>query len=244
MTFVENMNAHFTVLQQAELMLRIVVAAICGGFIGIERSRRFKDAGVRTHCLVACAAATLMIISKYGFADLELAVGGTFSGTRGADPARIAAQIVSGISFLGVGVIYRDRSNATRGLTTAAGIWAVAGVGMAFGAGLYFIGLFATVFVLLIQILTHRFAFGKDKFLAANLHLIMEDDKDSVHAVYEQLEREKVVILHSNVIRSEDGTLNVEMVLRFPSRKNLQAMVNALLAFSEVKSVRLNEEEA
>ena len=103
--------------------------------MGLERTRRFKDAGVRTHCLVACTAAIMMILSKYGFAEMEVA-GTFFSGTRGTDPARIAAQIVSGISFLGVGIIYRDKHYSTKGLTTAAGIWAVAGIGMCIGAGL------------------------------------------------------------------------------------------------------------
>ena len=242
MTFVEILHSQFTLSQQLELMFRIVVAAICGGVIGIERSRRFKDAGVRTHALVACAAATLMIVSKYGFADLGMD-SDLFSGSRGADPARIAAQIVSGISFLGVGVIYRDRSNATRGLTTAAGIWAMAGVGMAIGAGMYWLGLFFTMFVLLLQLLTHHFVFGKDKFLPSTLEINMKDDKDVVRAVYQQLEKEEVVILQSDLKRLENDMLTAHMVLRFPTRKDLKAVTNALLAFPEVTDVRLNEEE-
>ena len=241
MTFVENMQSHFTLMQQLELALRIVVAAVCGGIIGIERSRRFKDAGVRTHALVACAAATLMIVSKYGFADLDMG-SETFLGGRGADPARIAAQIVSGISFLGVGVIYRDRSNSTRGLTTAAGIWAMAGIGMAIGAGMYWLGLFFTVFVLLLQLLTHHFAFGKDKFLPSTLEICMKDNKDTLHAVYRQLEKEQIVILQSDLER-EDDMLTARMILRFPTRKDLNAVTNALLTFPEVKHVRLNEED-
>lgn len=242
MTFVEMLQNHFTLPQQLELMLRIVVAAVCGWVIGIERSRRFKDAGVRTHALVACAAATLMIVSKYGFADVGLE-SDTFFGVRGADPARIAAQIVSGISFLGVGVIYRDRSNSTRGLTTAAGIWAMAGVGMAIGAGMYWLGLFFTVFVLLLQLLTHHFVFGKDKFLPSTLEIHMKDDKDTVHAVYRQLEREEVVILQSALKREEGDMLTARMILRFPTRKDLKAVTNTLLALPEVKYVNLNEEE-
>ena len=101
----------------------------CGSVIGLERSRRLKGAGIRTHSVVAAASCLLMIISKYGFTDLVVS-GMEFAGTKGADPSRIAAQIVSGVSFLGVGIIYRDVRYATKGLTTAAGIWAVAAIGM------------------------------------------------------------------------------------------------------------------
>ena len=79
----------------------------CAACIGFERSKRFKEAGVRTHIIVCCAAALIMIISKYGFADLTAADGAVYNGTRGADPARVAAQAVSGISFLGAGVIFK-----------------------------------------------------------------------------------------------------------------------------------------
>ena len=84
-----------------------------------------------------------MIVSKYGFADLTALDSANFHGTRGADPARVAAQVVSGISFLGAGVIFKNGS-AVKGLTTAAGIWATAGIGLALGSGMYFIGFAVT----------------------------------------------------------------------------------------------------
>ena len=89
-------------------MLRVLVSCVFGTVIGLERSRRLKDAGVRTHILVCCGAALFMIVSKYGFADLAAADGSLFPGTRGADSARVAAQVVSGISFLGAGVIFKN----------------------------------------------------------------------------------------------------------------------------------------
>ena len=171
MTFYARMLSNFTLMQWAELLLRIVVAAVCGWLVGVERSRRFKDAGVRTHCMVACTAALLMLISKYGFADLSSPENAALTGIRGIDPARIAAQVVSGVSFLGAGVIYRDRRFTTRGLTTAAGIWAVAGIGMAIGAGMYFVGIFATVFIICVQYITHRFNVGGDRYSDAGLEI-------------------------------------------------------------------------
>lgn len=102
---------------------RLVVAAICGGFIGYERSARLKNAGIRTHIIVALGAALAMLISKYGFYDLLQHPG------IGLDPSRIAAQIISGISFIGAGTIL-VRGAGVNGLTTAAGVWATAAVGI------------------------------------------------------------------------------------------------------------------
>ncbi len=131
-------------------IIRMIVASICGFLIGLERKNRAKEAGIRTHCVVACAAALMMIISKYGFSDTVVGA----NGMRGADGARIAAQVVSGIGFLGAGMIFVHKNTVT-GLTTAAGIWATSGVGMAIGAGMYVIGIAATAIIILVQILFH-----------------------------------------------------------------------------------------
>lgn len=132
-------------------VLRMVIAALCGCVIGLERKNRSKEAGIRTHCVVACASALIMVISKYGFADVTVGV----NGMRGADGARIAAQAVSGIGFLGAGMIFVHKNTVT-GLTTAAGIWATAGVGLAIGGGMYIIGIAATIIIVLAQVLLHR----------------------------------------------------------------------------------------
>ena len=226
MTFFERLNAAFTLQEYLELLLRIVVSAVCGGVVGIERSRRFKDAGVRTHSMVACSAALLMIISKYGFADLGVAES-YFAGTRGADPARIAAQIVSGISFLGVGIIYRDRHLATRGLTTAAGIWAVAGIGMAVGAGMYVVGLFATLFIVLLQFFMHRFAIGNDRYTGASLEIVLNDDTEAVKRLHETLDKWGVVVTQSAISR-EHGLISCNLDVKLPT-KELQRELSAFL---------------
>jgi len=126
-----------------EFLLRIILAGLCGLAIGYERKTRGKGAGVRTHMIVALASSLMMIISKFGFEDV------------GSDGSRVAAQIVSGIGFLGAGMIYVHR-NSISGLTTAAGIWATAGIGMAIGAGMYFIGIASTIVVLASQIFLHK----------------------------------------------------------------------------------------
>ena len=243
MTFFQALQGKFTLVQQLELMLRIAVAAVCGGIIGVERSRRFKDAGVRTHAMVAGAAATLMIISKYGFADLTDAAGMNFPGTRGADPARIAAQIVSGVSFLGVGVIYRDRRLATRGLTTAAGIWAVAGVGMAIGSGMYGIGLFSMLFMLVLQYLTHRLPLGQDRYITSRLEMTLQDDPALLDALLTRLREQHIQILESEMRRLEGGLMTCKMQIRAETSGNLDALSRTLIADARVRSVRLGEED-
>jgi len=125
----------------AGLILRLALATILGGAIGFERERRERAAGFRTHALVCVASALIMVVSTYGFPA-------PYDG--GLDPSRIAAQVVSGIGFLGAGVII-FRKNTVRGLTTAASVWAVSGVGLAVGGGLYAAGTVGALFMLLIQ---------------------------------------------------------------------------------------------
>lgn len=138
-----------TVIGQGELFARLAFAGFCGAIIGLERSIRRKDAGIKTHIILALGAALFMIVSQYGFADLSL------SPEYGADASRIASNIVTGVSFLCAGVIF-VRGASVKGLTTATGIWSTAGIGMAAGAGMYGITLFATLLILLIQILLNK----------------------------------------------------------------------------------------
>ena len=123
-----------------ELLLRILCAAMLGGLIGMEREYRAKEAGFRTHFLVGLGAAIFMILSKYGYDDVLKA------DLVRLDPSRIAAQVVSGIGFIGAGCIIFQR-HAVRGLTTAAGLWVTSAIGMACGTGMYVLAATATVMV-------------------------------------------------------------------------------------------------
>lgn len=132
-------------------IIRIFIAAACGFVIGMERKSRSKEAGIRTHTIVCMAAAIMMVVSKYGFSDQVP----NHDGVRGGDSARIAAQVVSGIGFLGAGIIFYKR-DFLHGLTTAAGIWATSGIGLAIGAGMLVIGVFSTIILVLLQVILHR----------------------------------------------------------------------------------------
>jgi putative Mg2+ transporter-C (MgtC) family protein len=126
-------------LSDAHVVLRLLVASVLGGAIGIERELRDREAGIRTHLLVSLGSALFTIISAYAFHSF-LASGATVVR---ADPTRIAAQIVTGIGFLGAGAIIRE-GLSVRGLTTAATLWVVAAIGMACGAGWYWAAVVTT----------------------------------------------------------------------------------------------------
>jgi putative Mg2+ transporter-C (MgtC) family protein len=124
-----------------DFVLRLVVAAVLGGVIGWDREYRAKEAGLRTHFLVALGSALMMIVSQHAFVDVLDRPG------YGLDPSRIAAQVVSGIGFIGAGTILIQKQ-FVRGLTTAAGLWATAGIGLAVGGGMYWIGVAAMLLTL------------------------------------------------------------------------------------------------
>ena len=127
-----------------EFILRIFVAALLGGLIGLEREYRAKEAGFRTHFLVALGSALFMIVSAYGFGDVPMN-----DMTHRWDVSRIAAQVVSGIGFIGAGtIIFRKQENVVSGLTTAAGVWVVAAIGLACGGGMYILATACTILVL------------------------------------------------------------------------------------------------
>lgn len=194
MTYAQEMWQFFTTSQNLDFLLRILCACVCGAAIGYERSKRFKEAGVRTHVIVCCAAALIMIVSKYGFVDLGNSATGFFPGTRGADPARIAAAVISGIGFLGAGAIFRNK-NAVKGLTTAAGLWATAGIGLAIGAGMYWLGIVTAVIICVMQYVMHRFTVGSDAFQDC----ILEFDVDN------ELEFQPLL---TEFVRSLDGQIS------------------------------------
>ena len=129
---------------ELEFILRIFIAAILGGAIGLEREYRDKAAGFRTHFLVALGSALFMIVSAYGFS------GATDAPDHRLDVSRVAAQVVSGIGFIGAGtIIFRKSENIVSGLTTAAGLWVTAAIGLACGGGMYVLSIGCTLMVLL-----------------------------------------------------------------------------------------------
>lgn len=206
-------------ITQLNFCLRIIAAAMCGCLIGYERSRRSKGAGVRTHMIIALSSALMMVVSKYGFVDM-LKLG--FN----ADASRIAAQIVTGIPFLGAGVIYvRQNQSSVQGLTTAAGILATCGIGMAFGAGLYLIALFGTILLLTLQYLLHRVLTGYDSSFAGEAILVGEATYDAAQTICNVFASYTVTIQKCRLKRLENGS--IEYRIHFKTTQDIPPQVLA-----------------
>ena len=221
------MFGHFSLLQYLDFLIRILVSCFCGACIGYERTKRLKEAGIRTHIIVCCAASLTMIISKYGFVDMSSATE-FVPGTHSTDPARLAAQIISGVSFLGAGIIFRNGSSV-RGLTTAAGIWATAAIGLAIGAGMYVIGLLGTLIIAAIQIIMHRFTIGTDSMMVGTISCRTEQPEQFRKALDEYVTKNKMQILATKVKFNEDGSETYQFTLRM----HVDTTVNDLLQFLE-----------
>ena len=202
-------------MEQLNFCLRIIAAATCGSIIGYERSRRSKGAGVRTHMVIALSSALMMVISKYGFLDM-LNLG--FN----ADVSRVASQIIAGIPFLGAGVIYiRQHHSSVQGLTTAAGILATGGIGMAWGAGLYVIALFSTLLLMILQFTLHKILIGYDSTFSGEAIIIADSDFDAEEMLCREFARFSISIQKSHINRLDDGRF--EFKINFKTTHDVNA---------------------
>ncbi|CAL1518915.1 MgtC/SapB family protein [Chitinophaga sp. MM2321] len=182
------------VLSPWETILRLVISAILGSLVGWDRQRKEGAAGLRTHMLVSVGSTLVMIVSTYGFEDIL--------GQRAVmlDPSRIAAQVISGIGFLGAGTILFLRQQVVKGLTTAAGLWSVAAVGLAVGSGLYLAAVFTTVIILLILAVVKPL---EKKFFKS----------EKLNAIYLVLDLQKVGLLEIEAIIKSKGIEITEMIM-------------------------------
>lgn len=220
------------VLVQLELLLRIVVAGVCGCLIGYERKNRLKEAGVRTHMIVALGSALIMIVSKYGFFDVvQQGVS--------VDPSRVAAQIVSGIGFLGAGMIF-VRRQAISGLTTAAGVWATAGIGMAIGAKLYVIGIASTVFVLFAQVILYK-EYSKWFHLprAEQISVVFTENNEAISFLQDRFAANHIEIINLKAERTEKDLLEVDLFVKLPQGYNPSRLMNLFRDNPHIKSIEL-----
>lgn len=189
-----------TVGLQLEFMARIVLSAICGMLIGWEREKRLKSAGLRTHMLVAMAASLMIIISKYGFLDI------VYLSSVQVDASRLAAGVVQAIGFLGAGVIFVKRDSIV-GVTTAAGLWATVGLGLAIGSGMYVLGVFGTFFILVIQLLIHKKEHKAFSTNTGSIQINLTKHDMTLEEVKIKLEAFHITIRNIAMAHDEDGDL-------------------------------------
>ena len=206
-----------------DITLRLLIAMLLGGVIGIEREYRSKEAGVRTHFLVALGSALFCIVSQYGFGfDLK-------------DSSRVAAQVVSGIGFLGAGTIIFQR-NVVRGLTTAAGLWVTAAIGLACGSGMFAAAAIATVLIIV----------GLEVLILFIPHIgrtVVElsfstSSEDNIKTVVNELKRVGIRIssykLRKQISAQGDKVYRVDLELRVKRHDGQDALIDMVSGYEDV----------
>ena len=235
MVRVENLTISY-----AEVVVRLLATVVLCGLIGLERETRDQAAGFRTHILLGLGAALFTLVSAYGYPEFTRAA--LESGGRGVqfDPTRIAAQVVTGVGFLGAGAIIR-RGLDVRGLTTAASLWAAAAIGLASGAGFYF-GAAATTAVVLIALYLLRgvrvYVVSRFRTAFGVLGIHFMDAGAEISRVVEIVESRSVRI-RSTDAEIEDGRASYELQLRIPPGRSVQEMLGEISALPSVRRVEI-----
>ena len=211
-----------------EIFLRLAAALVAGGIIGYERERDSQPAGLRTHMILALGAALVMILSvnigiKYG-----------------SDPSRLAAQVVSGIGFLGAGAILRFGFNV-KGLTTASTLWTTAMVGMTIGYGYYLVSLFAVVIMIIVLTLVERF---EKKFVRVNvIRTVVVDvhEREGIlREVRKTISKMADALLAFSVQKSvKNKHMRLEIVARFNRNEKLEDMLEVISSIEGVKGIKI-----
>lgn len=217
-------------MSEYEIIFKLALACILGGMIGLERESLNRPAGLRTYTLVCMGSTLAMIVS------LEMYY--QFQATVNADPGRIAAQVISGIGFIGAGTIIREGANI-RGLTTAAGIWVVGCIGLAVGAGMYIPSIVTSMLVLFVLIyfvkLEERFT-GLRETKAYTM--IVEDKPGQVGRIGSALGELEVLIKNIHLTRAdEEGRLEVEILVNLPPHVDAEEVIERLSVVEGVFAV-------
>lgn len=214
-----------------DFALRLFVAGAMGVLIGLEREYRAKEAGYRTHFLVALGSALMMIVSQYGFMEVLK------TDLIRVDPSRIAAQVVSGIGFIGAGTIILQKQ-IVRGLTTAAGIWTTSGIGLAVGAGMYAIGIAATFLVLLgLETLSYFF---KSIGLRNMMIDFSTDDKEAIKRVSKKFNTRNYVVVSYEMTEAYSDGKNIYHISMVVKAKRMNEEGLLLMFLQEFPDITVN----
>ena len=202
-------------ISQVEIILRLLLSAVVGGFIGVEREVNNRPAGLRTHILVTLGSTLIMLISIDGFSE-GMSIG---------DPARLAAQVVSGIGFLGAGTIMRTGNNIS-GLTTAASLWVCAGIGLAIGSG-YYLGAVVTTTIVLITLMSVgifekrilRKKYKAIEVIATNRPGIIGQIGVLFGKHYVSIK--DIIVLNNSGYDEESGIMEIRFIVKTPNNFNI-----------------------
>ena len=219
-------------LSMLSISVRMVLAVLCGGVIGMEREFKRRPAGFRTHILICLGAAMTTLTSQYLYLNMHYFT----------DMARLGAQVVAGIGFIGAGTIIVTRQQRVKGLTTAAGLWTGAIVGLCLGAGFYEGGLFATALILLAESVFSRLEY-RILERAPEVNLYMEyRNRDCLEAILQLFREQNLKVLNMEITRST-GSEHHNACAIFFLRLNKKCPLDHLLALMEKTDGVLSVEE-
>jgi len=221
-------------ISETEILIRLGLAAFLGSIVGLERERVDWVAGLRTHMLVCVASALMMIVSIFGFEDIL--------GREGVilDPSRVASSVITGIGFIGAGTIFFFKQQVLKGLTTSAGIWSLAGIGLAVGGGLFFAAFIATLIVLIILFVIQKVETNLTRnYKDCKINIVLEKHKFSLAAVEQIITdtdikissitfypnktegTDQLELTSEKSIKKEDLLLTVERIKRLPGIREI-----------------------
>ena len=216
-----------------EFILRLLLAGIMGAVIGLDREYRAKEAGYRTHFLVSLGSALIMIVSQHGFGEI------LDTPNVNLDPSRIASQVVTGIGFIGAGTIILHKQ-IVRGLTTAAGIWATSGIGLAIGAGMYTLGISATILTLIgLEVLSFLF---KSVGMKSSAVEFSTESKETLNKLVKKFNSKDFMIVSFQMDErrvSEAISYHVTMVIKSKKNNNEGTLLAQLQDFEDVTIHRI-----
>lgn len=216
-----------------EFILRLLLAGIMGAVIGLDREYRAKEAGYRTHFLVSLGSALIMIVSQHGFGEI------LDTPNVNLDPSRIASQVVTGIGFIGAGTIILHKQ-IVRGLTTAAGIWATSGIGLAIGAGMYTLGISATVLTLIgLEVLSFLF---KSVGMKSSAVEFSTENKETLNLLVKKFNSKDFLIVSFQMEErkvSDVTSYHVNMVIKSKKNNNEGTLLAQLQDFEDVTIHRI-----
>ncbi len=198
----ENIINYLREVNEVSIVLRLALAALCGGLIGLEREHKHRPAGFRTHILICIGAALSTLISQFLISNALTLFGST---AVTCDPARLGAQVVAGMGFIGAGTIIVTKRRQVKGLTTAAGLWTTAIIGLSAGAGFYVITLYATLLLFLTEMLFSKLEWVSNSTVRSTNIYIEYDAIDRVNVILDKLKEFNVSVGHMELSKAAEN---------------------------------------
>ena len=231
-------------VNELSIIIRLAVAVICGGIIGLEREHKHRPAGFRTHILISLGSAMATLISQYLIQEITNIFPDAVLGVNvNCDPARLGAQVIAGMGFIGAGTIMKNKRNQVKGLTTAAGLWTTAIIGMSAGVGFVEITLIATVLLFVTEILFTKLDWKTGAKVRSTNLFVSYENHTALDEIVEKLRELEITISHMEISNtSSENNNNPCAILGLYIHNNKTTILLVRTLISEINGVTMVEE--